>query len=504
MPEALHAQDILPLEVWEVVFQHVELSAHSTPAIARVCRPFNQLGIAQYLLRAGVSSKALAEGDINIASQHLPILQISCCLSLKRLSCDVWLHRDFTALQKTIANFPHLRQISLAFLENVLAREPTTDGARPLRSATRQSRLRALCDIIQTISSRIGERGVLLNQEMLFRFLPDDIPQWQLYQKDRPPLAKARNLLRRSPEMPVYAVVRDSLGRPTKITLPSSLHSLSITEFPSATGSQPSSPLLILNPQFADALRLGPSGTSLALHSLTSLELTPILPHLVMPALTYLFVETKTVDPASLGKFIQHHSDLRWFLYGPPTADKHMRPPPIPILGSYPISLPLLLSIAVTDPLQLISILDTLGHSPCLYEFGFHFHQDTATSTSNLTSALRRIALHPRHTKLVLRLGTTSKRALADDERAVAQSLHRVVRIDVECSSVSEARALLPWLDLLPALERVEFRSARGIFRWSARRRDPHGETVRFLEDAMAALPRVAEVFVRENPISAV
>ncbi|KAJ7208363.1 hypothetical protein GGX14DRAFT_396011 [Mycena pura] len=179
----------------------------------------------------------------------------------------------------------------------------------------------------------------------------------------------------------------------------------------------------------------------------------------------------------------------------------HETPPVAAPLSPGPMQHPGFLSFSATEPIYLIPMLDALGASPNLRSLSFIYTRGAPDSISatQLTATLRRIAARRSDIALVLELGAVTNRALTTDEQVVARSLACVRHIDVDCASVAAGRAILPWLDLLPALERVTFRSERGIFQAGGRRRDPHSETMRFLEDAMAGLPNVAEVVLREN-----
>ncbi|KAJ7120048.1 hypothetical protein C8R44DRAFT_877523 [Mycena epipterygia] len=490
------AEDILPFELWELVVQEFDFFPQSLLTLATICHAFNRLCIARYLLHIGVSSESLASGNIEIAGKDLLALQLSCCAPpIKRFSCtdlsDTSLLPKLKLVKKIALNSPDLAELTLAFTHDLFQDRRRDTGY------SQKELLAAVCDILHAASSRTAGPVILMSEEAFFRCDAGDILQWKLHDAEAPSsIAKARRLLGRTPRVPGHSIVRDQTGHPIKIKLISSLYSVSVRSLASIPGSLQSCTLIIVNPQSADCLHLGRSSSPMSSHSLSSPELTVMLPHIILPALRRVHLDTTTMDPAALAEFLLRHPALVFLAYEPPDTD--IRPP---LLLSSPIAHPGLASIRVTDPIHLIPLLDSVGHSPALAEIAFRYARSSAGSAAKLTSALRRLGLHPRDTTLVLQLASTSKRVLDAEERAVAQSLQRVSRVYVDCTSVADGRALLPWLDLLPAVRRVEFRSVRGIFRWGGQHRDPHGGTLSFLEDAMEGLPRVSEVVVRENPV---
>ncbi|KAJ7208355.1 hypothetical protein GGX14DRAFT_454435 [Mycena pura] len=353
------------------------------------------------------------------------------------------------------------------------------------------------------MSMRSAGSVIVLSQEALFRCEPDDLLQWQLHDEQAPSsISRARTFFRGNTRMqgPGHVILRDDSSQPIKLKLIPSLLSISMRSISSNSGPFRPATLLVVNPHSAVRLHLGRSGNTLTARSLPDPELAAILPHLVLPTLRFLHIDMATTDRAALATFLQRHPKIQFLFYDPPDAT--LRPWP---LLPFPMQHPELVSISVTNPLDVIPALDALGASPNLRSLSFRYTRGAPESASatQLTAALRRIAERSGYIALVLVLGAVANRALTADEQVTARALVGVRHVDVDCANVAAGRAILPWLNLLPALERVTFRSGRGIFRWGGSRRDPHSDAMRFLEDAMAGLPNVAEVVLRENPVEA-
>ncbi|KAF7348996.1 hypothetical protein MVEN_01420700 [Mycena venus] len=483
--------DILPVEIWDLVIGELALQLEYLLTLAKVCRVFNQLCIARYLLGYGVSAESLAAGSIEIDQGNLPALLVSRSAPPLRWLCCRGLGgnqvlRNFERIKTILNHSPALCRLSLAFRYDLL--KSFHDTHRP----SEKSLLVALCGLMHAMSSKIAGPVVIMSEGSLFRCTPEDILRWQLHDAgEKPFISKAASkFLRRPIGISSYAIIRDEHEQPIKVKPITSIGSISICSIPSLSGSFQSCTFIVFNSESAHSLYLGRTGTALAAHSISSPELTALLPHITLPALRDVHLNTTTIEPAVLADFLLRHPSIVSFAYDPPEAE------PRPSILSPPIAHPALACIRVMHSSDVVAVLDSVGRSPALQDIAFRYDHNLPSA------ALRRIALQPRDTALQLTLGPPARRGALDKaEIALAESLRCIVRITVDCASVSDARALLPWLNKLPELQRVEFRSARGIFRWGAERRDPHADTVRFLEDAMAGLPRVAEVLVREIPV---
>ncbi|KAJ7236587.1 hypothetical protein B0H12DRAFT_1327254 [Mycena haematopus] len=472
--------EILPAELWDLVLQHLDQPLRSLLTLATVCQSFNRLCIQRYLLCNGVPADSLAAGNIEINAAHLPALLVSCYTPpIQRLSCTEFADIGSLKLTKRIVEKSlSLREVSLAFPRDLLGGPPDVHGERQLG---------ALCDLIHSMCLKIADGPVILmSGGLFFRCTARDIPHWQLYEV---PNEVSKGFWRRPAGIPAYAIVRDRSEQPLKINPIPSLSSISIRCF-----WFQSCALIVVNPECAHSLYLGTVGPLLAEHSIPGPELSQILPLLTLPALRNVHLHTTTVDPTVLADFLLRHPSVTSLAYEPPETD--LRPP---VFLSPPIAHPALARIHVSDPIHILAVLDSAGASPALADISLPYIRGDLrvhASAAALAAALRRIALHPRQTTLTLALGSLSRRALDPAECAAAESLQCVVRVVVECASIGDARAVLPWLTRLPVVGRVEFRVGRGVFRWGSAR-DPQTGTMRFLDDALEVLPRVAEVVVR-------
>ncbi|KAF7349782.1 hypothetical protein MSAN_01705400 [Mycena sanguinolenta] len=345
------------------------------------------------------------------------------------------------------------------------------------------------------MSSKIAGPVIVMSEGLLFRCTSLDICHWQLHEIPDEILSTSRvtgKFWRRPAGVSAYAIVRDQCEQPVKIKIIPSLSSISIRCFWFQACT-----LIVVNAESTQSLHLGTVGSPLAEHSMPGSELSETLPLVTLPALRRVHLNTTTINASVVADFLVRHPSVTFLAYEPPETD--IRPT---IVLNPPVTHRELTHIQVSDPIHIPTILDSTGASPALADVSFPYIRGDLriqTAAFALGFAFRRLAVHPRPVALTLTLRPPmSRRPLDSAEIAAAESLHCVVRIVAECPSTSDARALLPWLGKLPALARVEFRVGRGVFRWGNARDPQTSGTLRFLDDAMEALPRVAEVMVRE------
>ncbi|KAJ6474772.1 hypothetical protein C8R45DRAFT_1077457 [Mycena sanguinolenta] len=480
--------DILPVELWDLVLQHLDVPLQSLLTLATVCQSFNRICIQRYLVCHGVSTESLAAGDIEIDGTHLPALLLSCYTPpIQRLSCiGSALLGNLKLTKRIVKKYLSLRELSLEFPRDIL------EGHADLCSHTR---LTALYDLIHAMSSKIAGTVIVMSEGLLFRCTPMDILHWQLNEIPDEILSVSRmtsKFWRRPAGISAYAIVRDQCEQPVKVKIILSLSSMSIRCFWFQAWT-----LIVVNAESAYSLHLGTVGPPFAGHSLPGSKLSEILPLLTLPALRRVHLNTTTIDASVVADFILRHPAVTSLAYEPPETD--IRPT---IFLNPPVAHPGLTHIQVSDPIHIPAVLDSAGASPALAEISFPYIRGDLriqTPAFALASALRRLAIHSRPVALTLTLRPPmSRRPLDAAEIAAAESLHCVVRIVAECPSTSDARTLLPWLSKLPALAQVEFRVGRSVFRWGNAKDPQTSGTLRFLDDAMQSLPMVAEVTVRE------
>jgi hypothetical protein len=158
------------------------------------------------------------------------------------------------------------------------------------------------------------------------------------------------------------------------------------------------------------------------------------------------------------------------------------------------LELPNLTRLHADDGIGLIALLDAFD-SPSVSILGIRITRPDTLHVAGLKSALRRISLRTQPTKLELKLSLmcADHIPLDDEERTIVSALYCVDCVRLVTDRVGEARSILPWLKMLPALRRLEL--SHLVLRNnspSSDRNDP--ELVAFMEDARTALPWVSEV----------
>ncbi|KAF7352135.1 hypothetical protein MVEN_01176600 [Mycena venus] len=213
---------------------------------------------------------------------------------------------------------------------------------------------------------------VVLHSQQLLEYTLQDVASWQL------PRFSARPML-------VPDMLHASLG-PRVETGSSDFSSVSVCSVPTTSDPLGSCTILVPGPPIV-ALDLG--GWSLgAKNALTSVEITAILPHLTLPHLHTLLIETGDIEPATLGAFLSRHPKILSLAYEP-SEILHRRSA---ALISPPIAHPGLTKISVTAWMEhFVSLLDAVAPSPLLSETLFPYNRDSASSVVALRSILRRI-----------------------------------------------------------------------------------------------------------------
>ncbi|KAJ7049048.1 hypothetical protein C8F01DRAFT_1185978, partial [Mycena amicta] len=480
------AHEILPIELWDNVFSALDTSQSSFLVLSTVCRVFNEVAIARFLLREGVTREALATKDLEIEPCSLRAIALSLSLCpLCRLVCtlpvDGRLLGHLRCLERIIARSPQIEELCLEFSQDILA-----VGAK---------RATAALDVVYGLLHRIAQTNsssvAVLSGAFIFRCNAEDVLQWKLRDTDfaGSSLARARKLFGRRPsaQTPGFVVLRDAKGQAIRLPVLPYLSGISVRRMGFAPPTSPAylpGTLIEFNPGRGNYLTLGPKRPSPGAHTLSGTPLSAVLTQLYMPSLRFLEIVTDGILLDTLAAFLRRHkATLVQIAYAP------LRAYTTPLIREA-ISLPKLVSLRTNNPIHLIALLDAFGESPALRSLTFKY---AANTPSILGPILTRIQAHPRQLALYIQLvdgavgPSFATPTFSAPVEAATRALTNITTVDIECPSLTSqpTRAIIPWLALFPALERVTFRSTQGIFRWGARRQDPHPNTMRFVESTM-------------------
>ncbi|KAJ6594864.1 hypothetical protein B0H19DRAFT_71341 [Mycena capillaripes] len=209
-------------------------------------------------------------------------------------------------------------------------------------------------------------------------------------------------------------------------------------------------------------------------------EVAAVIPYITLPNLAHLEMHER-MDPTALGAFFRRH---------PHITSVHDQASGASMLLDAPVTLPSLTEISCAYIERLAPLLDALDRSPQLARISIPFQRDTPDAAAALTDALHRLCTSSLSlpTCLVLNLvESESFEALPSD---VVGRLHRVDWVHVRCDTLAAARALVPCIAMLPALQRLDLEIQE------AQRRSGHTSRAAsaFLRETRAALASVPNI----------
>ncbi|KAJ7744589.1 hypothetical protein B0H16DRAFT_1857348 [Mycena metata] len=331
------------------------------------------------------------------------------------------------------------------------------------------------------MSERFNGPVVIVNWMDIFTTRPRDIRHWNLHKFHF--AGGLRNHVHRSdPTGGISTLIRLHDSSSARISPITSLLSIRIHKIPSITSRAGFSTLIVWNEKDIRSIFLGRSDKSPSYkYCIGGPDLSAVLPHLTLPALFWITLNTDDIDPVVLSEFLARQQKISDLQYEPTLTRNHA-----PLVAAA-LSLPLLRTLHSQDPANMIRLLAAVGASPGLSRFKFRFDRSTPDGITDLTLLLRRLAA--RTTEILqLSLATSDERPLSDEEHAVASSLAvvRSVRMMIP-DSAAQTRDLLSWLALLPQLRVVDF----GSFLSHAGRKK-----TKFTEEAREALPAAVVIII--------
>ncbi|KAJ6501310.1 hypothetical protein DFH09DRAFT_100157 [Mycena vulgaris] len=467
---------LLPIEIWDCILH--ELPDDPLLRISATCRAFNDLCMPIYLVRKGIPAHSLKTGDLAIPSHLIRALQLAFYTPpIECLSCQFWVfrvHEHMASLRNLIRRSKAVRKLELIFYEDL-------SKTHSLAPFPRKAVMNLFRDVAYAMAERFDGPAVVVGWQDIFTCRPRDIRRWQIHEFHF--CGGLGNHLRsvfQKPH-PSRTTIRLHDGSSADVFPIRSIISAHIYEIPSITRRPgASSTLIVLNHEHITTLVLGYAKNSYR-HSIGGAELSVILPCITLPALYSITLNTDTIDSAVLSEFLARHESLLSLEYTVARTAAH-----IPPLASPPVALPALNRINASDPRNILRLLDALDASPRLSNLSFCWDRSSPETTAALTALLRRLAARTADAQVQLVLPHAEHHPLDDEERTLAASLACVRAVHVNCLRQDTARALLPWLALLPRLQQVDF----GFLMVKA----DADEKAKFVWEVKAALPGGVDV----------
>ncbi|KAJ6448631.1 hypothetical protein C8R45DRAFT_1084445 [Mycena sanguinolenta] len=455
----IHASpgDILPLELWELIFRHIECDPELL-CLARVCRTFNAVSIRLLLARHGQGQDVFDRTDLQLSVHTLPGLYLSLrSFSATRVvTCsldgvETW--RNIHLLDALLTRVPNLRRLDLEFDHDLL------DGLAGMNRAFR--------DMVASVVHRTTGPVFIFLKHEIYSCWPRDVDVWDPQQSlstspgpDRGTKTGGwlKRVRRRFSRKPVPAAGKILLHA-RDIRHMKNLFSLRAVSIQLVEGNKhrPCA-ILILDPGKVNTICLDRSYRA----DIPAVDLDGALVHVALPSLRRVIIRTDKADPTALRTFLANHplvSDITYNVSDEvPTSTHKLIDPPL----AHPT---LALLHSATNALGSASLLSGLQDSPNLYEFGFSFPAMLESERlALLLEDLRLVAVRTRATKLTLGIWRRQHPAQpakfwasGEDAREVARAMHAVHVYLVKTSTIRHAQEMIPWLAQLPSAAEIHF-----------------------------------------------
>ncbi|KAF8152762.1 hypothetical protein K438DRAFT_1987773 [Mycena galopus ATCC 62051] len=422
---AVSPGDLLPAELWDSIAQ--ELPEVSLSRLAMTCRALNDRCMAIYLLRKGIPALSLASGNHSIRATLIEALQL--------------VYEHLRSLRSLVARAQSLRQLELRF-PGELSRCST--ASPDLGLVPQEVLVNLFCDIVYSIAHRASGTVVVVTPEGIHSCRPGDISRWKLRES-----YFTRGLSNYILCAYTSTTIHLRGGSSSKVFPLRSIRSAHIYEIPSI-----GSTLIVLNQASIASLVLGGSTTSQGCF-ITSTQLSAVLPHITLPELCSITLNTDRIDPADLSPFLARHEGISTLKFDAVSCEA----PASPLLTPA-VALPLLHTFSSPHPANIIRLLDSLDTSPSLSNIGFTYDRSSPDSIATLSTLFRRLGQRTQSVHLQLVLTTSNSPPLNATERTIAGTLSCVRSVKVTGLQQATARVFLLWLALLPRLVMVDFELA--------------------------------------------
>ncbi|KAJ7176376.1 hypothetical protein C8R43DRAFT_1102293 [Mycena crocata] len=369
--------------------------------------------------------------------------------SLVCLECrfsDPHVLRDLGRLTTIVAKALALKEVTLRFPRDIFA-SPDPAGNSPHATAL------AVRDLMCAMAARTDGPVIFLDEKGTMTCFPSELPAWKLHESLRTlrttpipfTLSSSRSQmwleesLKYEPQR-----MKNHSGRETAALAVANMHTLTMRSL-QLSGSLKSCTLINNGADTRTSIWLGES-------PLTGDELNAILPHIMYPNLTRIYLLDATIDPAILSDFLRRHTELKDFYYIP-----MQRWSPLTVVDPLVVLPAAGVCLASPQPQHLNRLLTGIANPR---ELQFEFTRDTPGRRAALRSTLRQIAQYRHDIYLHLSLasgGSYVPRRFSAEEISIARSLHCVRCVGVALSNLPMARTILDWLAELPALREVVF-----------------------------------------------
>ncbi|KAF7378512.1 hypothetical protein MSAN_00278800 [Mycena sanguinolenta] len=455
----------VPPEIWDLILR--ELDDHSLFTAGGICRAFNSRSTVIYLERKAISSEALAAGALDIESHCLPALLLPTFKpQLKTLVCrfttldDV--PEDLHRLRRFLDNSHSLEELQLFFpYDDDLTRNSISEEAQYLREIT----IAAMNHISRAMAGKTAGPVFILPTPKVYM-----IGNWGAFGRGGSPgsfsfIAEAEDEEKKVRVIGSANLVWGPLWSRRSAPAHSAANPTSVLfrRISAASGAPRPFTLIAFGMDEMWWFQLGRSNSrEFPPWEASPSTISTVLPHLTFPVLQHLHIHER-LDPTALGAFLRRH--LHITSISDETSGESM-------LLDAPVTLPLLTNISCADIARLGSLLDALDSSPQLAHISIPFQLDTPAAAASLTHALRRLSTVTFVAPICLLLDMVESEAEPlswppmDD---VLGRLHGVNWVHVRCDTIGGARGLVPWLEMLPALLRVEFEFSKRAGRRATR-----------------------------------
>ncbi|KAF7297308.1 hypothetical protein MIND_00964100 [Mycena indigotica] len=449
---------VLPVELWELILD--EMSDGGLVEVAKVCRALNTLALRLYFHR---NKMEVCQGALDIRSHLLRALFLAVHRpeGVSSLTVTFWTFgkgQGVLMLRDIVERWPSLTEIHLNWPQNILTRNPDLEAnyGRPISAAVF---LGALWEVLVVVARRGGSSQAII------------VANGTLQRCEMGALAAAK-LGRARVELD-YAYSRRA-GRLTRILSTillrreQALRSVETEVRPRFVIRAKTGDIRIERMERVSVAPLNLNGccdtlvqfgsTSLRLQmgaGLSAADISAVLPHIRLPALTRLEIGSPDIASVALQKFIDAHPQLHTFTLScawPSSPAHHVLPRTTTC------------TVAAHEHVSAIpAFLGAFGlnvRSPSgLLVVEFTWRRITAEQRAAAAAVFACVGRHPAASHLELRL--PSDFAASSDADAAAEivalgSLVSTALVAVTCYSLAEARALLPLLAHLPVLRHLQ------------------------------------------------
>ncbi|KAJ7148637.1 hypothetical protein C8R43DRAFT_512550 [Mycena crocata] len=477
----------IPPELWDLVLR--ELCDDALFNAGRVCHAFNSRCTTIYFEREDIVPQSLADGSLNIASYSLPALLLPTSTpQIRTLVCRFserdQVVGDLKRLRVFLALSHSIEDVRLIFPDEDYTIDPATQEAGEAREAL----LKQISHVSREMARKTAGPVYIIPSPRVymighwgshpwFDFTPDE------EENDNIPRVIGGSRL-------VWGHFWSRKFAPC--SSPANPGSMRLQRISGTAG--PFSFITFdqenYNTHYQGMLwfELGRSHTRESPYpswDANSPDLTAILPHLTLPALSYLQINER-IDPTTLTQFLLRHPTITSITYE--ARDE---------FASAPMALPALTHLSCEYIAQLIPLLDAFECSSLLYCITIRVERETPGGVAWLKYAIRRLSMSSISLPINLHIHLVESditfdgeefQPIDEDERHIVGCLYGVNSVVLRSDSIAAAQTFIPWLTMLPALRRLDLElKDESRTAWSP-------AAIALLEETRAAMPWVLDI----------